>query len=109
MFRDLAGIKLGVYPFATCKLTALKKHSRILAKYLLVVSVLGSAPAWSQNLSHAEAAQKAREATNGKVLKVKKTNSNTINYRVKILSPEGRVKHILIDGNTGEVRSRKKN
>lgn len=60
----------------------------------------------AQNLSPSEAADSARQATAGKVLKVKLINGDTVHYRVKILSPEGRIRYIVIDGDNGSVRPR---
>jgi hypothetical protein len=36
----------------------------------------------------------------------KTTLDNKIHYRVKVLSPEGRVSYIIIDGNNGEIHPR---
>jgi hypothetical protein len=57
----------------------------------------------AQQLSPAEAAASARNFTDGKILKVKPTQGEKINYRVKVLSPEGRVRNIIVDGDNGEI------
>jgi hypothetical protein len=57
----------------------------------------------AQQLSPAEAASSARSFTGGKVLKVKTLHGEKIDYRVKILLPEGRVRNIIIDGDNGEA------
>jgi uncharacterized membrane protein YkoI len=66
----------------------------------------------AQQLSPAEAASSARSFTGGKVLKVKTLRGDKIDYRVKILLPEGRVRNIIVDGDNGEahfpnIKSRK--
>ena len=60
----------------------------------------------AQNLSPSEAADSARQATAGKVLKVKPISGDTVHYRVKILSPEGRIRYIVIDGDNGSLHPR---
>jgi hypothetical protein len=58
----------------------------------------------AQQLSPSDAAASARSFTDGKVLKVKTIQGTTIDYLVKILSPEGRVRNIIVDGDSGEIR-----
>jgi hypothetical protein len=67
---------------------------------------LGSTSTLAQQLSPSEAAASARNITGGKILKVKAMKGNRVDYRVKVLSPEGRVRNIIVDGDSGEVRFR---
>jgi hypothetical protein len=71
--------------------------------FCLLLFCICSNTLYAQQLSPAEAAASARNFTDGKVLKVKPIQGNKINYRVKILSPEGRVRNIIVDGNNGEI------
>jgi uncharacterized membrane protein YkoI len=64
---------------------------------------LSSAFLSAQQLSPAEAASSAHNFTGGKVLKVNTIRGDKIDYRVKILLPEGRVRNIIIDGDNGEA------
>lgn len=65
-----------------------------------------SAPSTAQKLSPSDAAASARNFTNGKVLKVDPTTGKKVDYRVKMLLPEGQVRNIIIDGNSGEAHFR---
>lgn len=69
--------------------------------------ILGSPFTLAQKLSPTEAAASARSFAGGKVLKVKAMKGEKVDYRVKVLSPEGRVRNIIVDGNSGEVRTRR--
>lgn len=75
-----------------------------IAAYLcLGLSLALSSFTSAQQLSPAEAADSAREATGGKILKVKPVSGEKIDYRVKVLLPEGQVHNILVDGDNGDV------
>ena len=76
------------------------------ASYLFLLCLCSSA-AYAQQLSPSDAAASARNFTDGKVLKVKPIQGSKINYRVKVLSPEGRVRNIIVDGDSGEILLRK--
>ncbi|MGS2717202.1 PepSY domain-containing protein [Eionea flava] len=80
------------------------QHKWLLISAIVVCSYTNGVVA--QNLSPSEAADSARQVTDGKVLKVKPINGDTIHYRVKILSPEGRIRYIVIDGNNGSLHPR---
>ncbi len=79
-----------------------------LAMALMAVLLLTSPLSQAQKLSPAEAAASARNATGGKVLKVKAMKGKKVDYRVKMLMPEGRVRHIIIDGDSGRLQPRRK-
>lgn len=75
-----------------------------IAAYLcLGLSLVLSSFTSAQQLSPAEAADSAREATGGKILKVKPVSGKKADYRVKVLLPEGQVHNILVDGDNGDV------
>ncbi len=73
---------------------------------LLNLSVL-SAMAQQQNatdnqtLDKAQAAERAKQEVNGRVLRVEKSRDN---YRVKMLKKSGRVVSVDVDKRSGEVR-----
>ncbi len=52
--------------------------------------------------SKAQAAEKARKAVNGRVLRVDQTRSS---YRVKVLKKSGRVVSVDVDKRSGQVKS----
>ncbi|MFT7387071.1 MAG: putative membrane protein YkoI [Candidatus Endobugula sp.] len=95
-----------------CKLTRKKSREvalRALAGLAVIVFTCFSNGAYAQNISASQAAEHARQITQGKVLQVKPTktiNGNKIHYRVKVLSPEGRVIHLIIDGDNGDAHPR---
>lgn len=78
---------------------------RKVAAYLFLL--LCCTPLQAQQLSPADAAESARHYTDGKILKVKPIGGEKIDYRVKILSPQGRVRNIIIDGDSGEMLNKK--
>ncbi|WP_137938230.1 PepSY domain-containing protein [Chitinivorax sp. B] len=76
---------------------------------LFLVAVLamlfGPAPAWSAKVSRDEAAASAQRSTGGRVLSVDKADqSGREVYRVKILTPKGEVRIILVDAESGAVQ-----
>lgn len=80
----------------------------ILLSFLVVILGFGSMQAHTQSLSAAEAASRAQSETGGRVLKVKPPKSGGNDYRVRVLLPEGRVRNIIVDGNSGEISYRNK-
>ena len=89
-----------------------KKHwpyaTRISQSLCLLLLLSCSSILYAQKLSPADAAASARSFTDGKVLKVKPIQDTKIDYRVKVLSPEGRVRNIIVDGDNGEILLHKK-
>jgi hypothetical protein len=61
----------------------------------------------AQKLSPSDAAASARHFTNGKVLKVNPITRDGVDYRVKMLLPEGQVRNVIIDGDSGKAHFRK--
>lgn len=72
----------------------------------LMILFIGVNTASAQNLSPSDAADSARQITAGKVLKVNAVSGEKVHYRVKVLSPEGRVITIIIDGDDGSIHPR---
>jgi uncharacterized membrane protein YkoI len=56
------------------------------------------------DISKSEAAERARVAVNGRVLKVEQTSKN---YRVKVLKKSGRVVSVDVDKRSGKVKTNK--
>jgi|TARA_Y100000296_G_scaffold79675_1_gene104013 uncharacterized membrane protein YkoI len=56
------------------------------------------------DISKSEAAERARSAVNGRVLKVEQTSKN---YRVKVLKKSGRVVSVDVDKRSGKVNKSK--
>jgi hypothetical protein len=71
--------------------------------FCLLLLCICSNTLYAQQLSPAEAAASARNFTDGKILKVTPIQGKKINYRVKVLSPEGRVRNIIVNGDNGEI------
>ncbi|WP_240787166.1 PepSY domain-containing protein [Ramlibacter rhizophilus] len=68
---------------------------------LLSALMLAATPAWAQ-LSRDEAAAAAQRATGGRVLQVEPAEqSGRRAWRVKVLTPRGEVRVILIDAEGG--------
>ena len=60
-----------------------------------------AAPAWA-DVSRDDAAATVQQATGGRVLAVEKTERDgRVVWRVKVLTPQGEVKVVLIDAATG--------
>lgn len=60
-----------------------------------------AAPAWA-DVSRDDAAATVQKATGGRVLAVEKTERDgRVVWRVKVLTPQGEVKVVLIDAATG--------
>ena len=77
-------------------------YTRISASLL---SLLLAVTVQAQRLSPSEAADSARNHTGGKVLKVKSPQGgNNTDYRIKVLLPQGKVRNVTVDGNSGKVR-----
>jgi len=81
-------------------------YIRALTGTIVVIFSLSGALLQAQELSASEAASKAREFTGGRVLKVKPPRGNSVDYRVRVLLPEGRVRNIIVDGDSGKTRFR---
>jgi len=87
-------------------------HKRLNTRHTLAICLfvaLLSSSAYAQNISPSEAAESARQITQGKVLKVKPTKTtrdDKVHYRVKVLSLQGRISYIIIDGDNGEAHPR---
>ena len=75
-----------------------------LARSLLVAAMLAvAAPAWA-NVSRDDAAAVAQQAANGRVLAVERAIvGDRPVWRVKILTPQGHVRVILVDLMTGRI------
>lgn len=71
---------------------------------MIVLFTLNSPLLLAQQLSPSEAAAKARDFTSGKVLKVTPPPKGSDNYRVKVLLPKGRIRYLMVDGNSGAAR-----
>lgn len=84
-------------------------HTALIRKTLCTLLLCScSNVLYAQQISPADAAASAHSFSGGKILKVKPTQGNKIDYRVKVLSPEGRVRNIIVDGDNGEVITQKK-
>ena len=74
---------------------------------MLALSNIAPAMALQSNgggISKSEAAERARIAVNGRVLKVEQTSKN---YRVKVLTTSGRVVSVDVDKRSGKVKTSK--
>jgi hypothetical protein len=87
---------------------ALTPTALVMAALLMATLGLGSSYTQAQALSPADAASRARAETGGRILKVKPPRGDSMDYRVRVLLPEGRVRNIIVDGNSGETRYRSK-
>lgn len=76
---------------------------RLAAVWLSLMTAVISMPTLA--LSPAEAAEKARASTGGRVLKVKQADQNR--YRVKVLMPNGQVRNLSV-GNGAQGKKPKK-
>jgi hypothetical protein len=73
--------------------------------FIILMAGLDS-PVHAQKLSPAEAADSVRNVTGGKVLKIQPPKSGSTDYRVKMLLPEGKVRSMIVDGDSGEIKQR---
>ena len=85
------------------------KLSLRVAVVCLVLALSNTAPALAfkdsgGDISKSEAAERARVAVNGRVLKVEQTSKN---YRVKVLKKSGRVVSVDVDKRSGKVKTNK--
>lgn len=85
------------------------KLSLRVAVVCLVLALPNTAPALAfqdsgGDISKSEAAERARVAVNGRVLKVEQTSKN---YRVKVLKKSGRVVSVDVDKRSGKVKTNK--
>lgn len=59
---------------------------------------------WLAQVDSSSAARAVQRATGGKVLSVhRQERKGRVQYRVKVLLPEGRVRTMTVDGETGSV------
>ena len=74
----------------------------LIALTVALLTVL-AAPAWAE-VSRDAAAATVRQATGGRVLSVDRSEQNgrTV-WRVKVLTPQGEVKVLLLDAETGQA------
>lgn len=75
----------------------------------VVLALTCTSPAIAQqsantSISKSEAAERARNAENGRVLKVEQTSKK---YRVKVLKKSGRVVTVDVDKRSGKVKTSK--
>lgn len=72
---------------------------------LIVALLLGvSAPVWAQ-VSRDAAATLAQQASGGRVLAVERVErQGQIFWRVKVLTPAGEVRVVMVDADSGRVR-----
>jgi uncharacterized membrane protein YkoI len=76
---------------------------KALASPFLALSIVLAAPAWA-DVSADQAAAAAQRVANGRVLSVEKTEVDRRPvWRVKVLTPQGDVRVILIDAASGRV------
>lgn len=85
------------------------KLSLRVAVVCFVLALSNTAPALAfqdsgGDISKSEAAERARVAVNGRVLKVEQTSKN---YRVKVLKKSGRVVSVDVDKRSGKVKTNK--
>jgi uncharacterized membrane protein YkoI len=74
----------------------------MLTKLICALLVVLAAPAWA-DVSRDQAAAVAQGVANGRVLSVERAQSgNRPVWRVKVVTPQGEVKVILIDVATGQ-------
>ena len=75
-----------------------------IARSLLVAAMLAvAAPAWA-NVSRDEAAAVAQQVSNGRVLAVERAIAGDRPvWRVKVITPQGHVRVILVDLMTGRI------
>ena len=61
------------------------------------------APLWAQaaRISLSEASERVRQATRGRVLDARDEGSH---HRVKVLTPQGEVRVVIVDARTGAMR-----
>ena len=81
--------------------------NRFFPSLLLCLALLLSLPATAADnkpLDKAQAAQKAKQATSGRVLKVDQQKNK---YRVKVLKKSGRVVSVDVDKKSGKVTRKK--
>jgi uncharacterized membrane protein YkoI len=73
------------------------------AAFLLACAMLAAAPAWA-DVSRDEAATRAVQSAAGRVLSIEKGESGgRAVWRVKIVTPQGEVKVVLVDAASGRV------
>ncbi len=85
-------------------------HTVKFALTLGISLLLANSPTSAQQLSPSDAAESARSFTGGRVLKVKPFSANNdVDYRVKMLLPEGKVRNVIVDGDNGKASFRQKN
>ncbi len=73
-----------------------------IAFFIYMAAGLCPQTALTQALSPAQAAEKARQKSQGKVLKVKPYNQKTGGYMVRILTKQGQVRELFIQGSNNK-------
>ena len=76
----------------------------------LIATVLTSQKSYAQQLLPADAAESVTNKTGGRILKVQKIRPDKLNqhdYKVKTLLPNGQVKHLIVDGDNGDIKEPK--
>ncbi|MBB5018395.1 putative membrane protein YkoI [Chitinivorax tropicus] len=78
---------------------------RSLYVFAVLAMLSGPTTAWSAKVSRDEAAASAQRTTGGRVLSVDKAEQGGREvYRVKILTPKGEVRIVLVDADSGAVQ-----
>jgi len=77
----------------------------VLIRLLIGLIILLSSPSnYAGNVDQQDAAKIAKQGQPGRVLKVKKVDlKNRSAYKVKVLRPNGDVKSVLVDPESGKV------
>jgi uncharacterized membrane protein YkoI len=76
---------------------------KLLIPFTLALLTALATPAWAQ-VSRDAAAATARQASGGRVLSVDRTESNGRPvWRVKVVTPKGEVRVLLLDAATGQA------
>ena len=82
------------------------KHPVLIRLFVSVLILFSSPPGFAGNeeIDQQNAAQIAKQGKPGRVLKVKKVDlKNRSAYKVKVLRPNGDVKSVLVDPESGKV------
>ena len=75
--------------------------------YGLLPVILGSFSSVTlAQMNRAEVIQRVEQQSGGRVIAVKATKEQR--YRVRVIMPGGRIKHLVIDGNNGVVKRKGK-
>ncbi len=83
---------------------------RLCLGLLLILGLTGTAVRAQESLVRAEVSEDAavamvREQTDGKVVRVdRKVEGGAVVYRIRVLSPDGRLREFRVDAATGSLR-----